>query len=178
MEMNELIEGTLEDYWTRLETALEELTTEELTHRPTTECNSISFILWHMIRVEDRWIQYFTRGDDDLWVKNNWYKKLGLPESDHGVGFTLDQVANFPTMPLDDLLGYFHEVRGATQGFIRELQPGDLDVVPGRIPFPPNAPAGSEEWSLGRMFRQLFGELNQHLGQIRYLRGMIKGFNS
>ena len=178
MEMTELIQGALEDYWSRLETALEGLTTEELAYRPTTECNSIGFILWHVNRVEDRWIQYFARGGDDLWVKNKWYQKLGLPESDHGVGFTLEQVGNFPTMRLEDLLGYFHEVRGETQGFIRELKPGDLDVVPGRIPFPPNRPVASDQWSLGRMIRQLFGEFNQHLGQIRYIRGMVRGFNS
>ena len=35
-----------------------------------------------------------------------------------------------------------------------------------------------DKWPMGHMFRQLFGELNQHLGQVSYIRGMVKGFNS
>ena len=177
MEIKELIEGTLDDYRNRLETALAGLTTEELAWRPDHQSNSIGFILWHLARVEDRWISYVVRGDEDIWVKNHWYRKFGLAELDHGVGFTLEQVARFPALSLEDLLGYVHEVHRETAGFVQQLQATDLDVVPGRIPFPPSTPRGSEAWSVGRMFRQLFGELNQHLGQIRYLRGMIRGFN-
>src|SRR5215831_12603249 len=56
MEIQELIEGTLADYRNRLETALAGLTTEELAWRPDHHSNSIGFMLWHLARVEDRWI--------------------------------------------------------------------------------------------------------------------------
>ena len=78
MDIKALIAGTFEDYWNRLEGALEGLTSEELAWRPQTECNPMGFIAWPM----------------------------------------------------------------------------------------------------GHVFRQLLGELNQHLGQVNYLRGMVKGFNS
>jgi uncharacterized damage-inducible protein DinB len=177
MEIQGLIEGTFDDYRNRLATALAGLTTEELAWRPDHQSNSIGFILWHLARVEDRWICYFVRGAEDIWVKNDWYKKFGLAELDHGVGFTLEQVAHFPALTLAELLDYVHEVHRETTEFVQQLHATDLDVVPGRIPFPPSTPRGSEAWTIGRMFRQLFGELNQHLGQIRYLRGMIRGFN-
>ena len=120
---------------------------------------------------------YFARGAEDIWVQNNWYNHFGLAAVDHGVGFTLEQVARFPALTLEELLGYVHDVHRETTAFVQHVQATDLDLVPGRIPFPPSTPRGSETWSIGRMFRQLFGELNQHLGQIRYLRGMRRGFN-
>jgi hypothetical protein len=178
MDIRELITGTFEDYWTRFDNALEGLTSEEFAWRPQADCNPISFIAWHMARVEDRFVHHFARGVEEVWVKNNWYKQFGLETSDHGVRFTFEQVAAFPAISPELLLGYLYEVRRDTKAFLREFQLQDLDVVSGRFPFPPNIPAGADKWQMGHMFRQLFGELNQHLGQVSYLRGMVRGFNS
>ena len=178
MDIMELITGTFEDYWGRLDTALEGLTSDELAWRPQADCNPISFIAWHMARVEDRFFHHFARGTEDVWVKNGWFTQFGLAASDHGVLFTLEQVEAFPTISPEMLLGYLDDVKQDTKAFLQDLQSENLDMVPGRVPFPPNIPAGSDEWSVGRMFQQLFGELNQHLGHVRYLRGMIKGFNA
>lgn len=178
MDIKELIVGTFEDYWGRLDRALEGLTSDELAWQPQAECNPIGFIAWHMARVEDRFVHHFARGAEELWVRNDWYTPFGLDAADHGVRFTLGQVAAFPAIFPELLLGYLEDVRSDTKTFLQELQLQDLDVVSGRFPFPPNIPAGADTWPMGHMFRQLFGELNQHLGQVSYLRGMIKGFNS
>ena len=178
MDIRELITGTFEDYWARFDNAREGLTSEELAWRPQADCNPISFIAWHMARVEDRFVHHFAKGVDDVWVTNDWYTQFGLDAADHGVRFTLDQVAAFPVISPELLLGYLDEVRRDTQVFLREFQLQDLDVVSGRFPFLPNSPGGADKWQMGHMFRQLFGELNQHVGQVSYLRGMVKGFNS
>jgi len=178
MEIRELIIGSFEDYWGRFDLALEGLSREDLAWQPKADSNPIAFIAWHMARVEDRLIHYFAQGVEELWVKNDWYTQFGLEAVDHGVGFTLAQVQGFPLISPEVLSGYLAEVRGDTRTFINEFALQDLDVAPGRCPFPPNIPAGSDTWPMGRMFRQLFAELNQHLGQVRYVRGMIKGFNS
>jgi hypothetical protein len=178
MDIKELIVGTLEDYWNRWDRALEDLTSEQLAWRPHAECNSMGFISWHMARVEDRFVQHFARGGEDVWVRHDWYTQFGLDATDHGVRFTLEQVAAFPMLSPELLRGYIEDVRRETQAFLQEVQLQDLDVVSGRFPFSPNIPAGANQWPMGHMFRQLFGELNQHLGQVSYLRGMLKGFNS
>lgn len=178
MDIKELIVGTFEDYWNRFDRALEGLTSEDLAWQPQAECNSIAFIAWHMARVEDRFVHHFARGVEEVWVKNDWYTRFGLDAADHGVRFTLEQVAAFPMLSPELLLGYLDDVRHDTKAFLREFQLQDLDVVSGRFPFTPNIPAGADKWPMGHMFRQLFGELNQHLGQVSYLRGMVKGFNS
>ena len=178
MDIKELIVGTFEDYWNRCERALEGLTSAELAWRPQAECNPMGFIAWHMARVEDRYIQHFARGVAEVWVRNNWYTSFGLEATDHGVRYTLAQVATFPPLAPEMLVGYLADVRRETQAFLREFQLQALEVVSGRAPFPPNIPAGAEQWPMGHVFRQLFGELNQHLGQVSYLRGMVKGFNA
>jgi hypothetical protein len=178
MDIKELIVGTFEDYWQRLERALDGLTSDELAWRPQAECNPMGFIAWHMARVEDRYIQHFARSVAEVWVRNNWYTQFGLAATDHGVRYTLAQVAAFPPLSPQLLGGYLAEVRSETQVFLREVQVYDFDVVSGRSPFPPDIPAGADRWPMGHVFRQLFGELNQHLGQVSYLRGMVKGFNS
>jgi hypothetical protein len=178
MDIRELIVGSFEDYWARFDRAIEGLTSEELAWQPQPECNPISFIAWHMARVEDRFIQHFAKGKKELWVTNEWYTRFRLQPTDHGVHFTMDQVLTFPAISPDMLAGYLGDVRRATKAFLLELQLDDLDNVPGRPVFPPNTPRESDKWPMGRMFRQMFGELNQHLGQVDYIRGMIKGFGA
>jgi hypothetical protein len=78
MDIKELIVGTLEDYWGRLDRALEGLTSDELAWQPQAECNPIGFIAWHMARVEDRFVHHFARGAEELWVRNDWYTPLRL----------------------------------------------------------------------------------------------------
>jgi hypothetical protein len=135
-------------------------------------------IAWHMARVEDRFVQHFARGVKEVWVRHDWYTQFGLDAADHGVRFTLEQVAAFPTLSPELLQGYIEDVRRETQAFLPAFQLQDLDVVAGRFPFPPHSPAGANKGPMGQMLRQLFGELNQHLGQVSYLRGMVKGFNA
>jgi hypothetical protein len=178
MDIKELIIGTFEDYWGRADRALEGLTSADLAWRPQAECNPIGFIAWHMARVEDRFVHHFARGMEEVWVRNKWWTQFGLDAADHGVRYSLAQVAAFPVISPELLCGYLEDVRGDTRAFLQEFQLQELDVVPGRFPFPPNIPAGADRWPMGHMFRQLFGELNQHLGQVSYLRGMIKGFDS
>jgi hypothetical protein len=62
MDIRELITGTFEDYCGRLDRALEGLTSEELAWKPQSDCNPMSFIAWHMARVEDRFIHHFAGG--------------------------------------------------------------------------------------------------------------------
>jgi hypothetical protein len=89
MDIKELITGTFEDYWARLDRALEGLTSEELAWQPQADCNPISFIAWHMARVEDRFVHHFAQGTEEVWVRNDWCTQFGLDAADHGVRFTL-----------------------------------------------------------------------------------------
>ena len=80
------------------------LTSEQLGWRPTLKTNHIGWIVWHMFRVEDFWIQFFIQAKLELWESNGWYQKLNLPTRDTGFQHSTEQVADFPNIDLDVLL--------------------------------------------------------------------------
>ena len=163
MTLNEFITDALEKETEFLLEALEGLSPDELTWQPGPAANSIGWILWHMVRVEDMWIQFFAQFKPELWERDGWHEKFGLPTRDNGFGHTAEQVNNFPRLDLEEFLLYRAAVREATLAFLATLTPNDMETVPReRRP----------EMSLGAMFRQIIGEIYQHVGHIAYLRGL------
>ena len=180
MEIVELIEETLGDYWERMDRALEGLTPAELAWRPDAESNSIAFIVWHVARVEDRWIQVFAQGMPDVWTKDGWHEKLGLSEDEAFLGVSVEQLGRFPAILKENLDGYRHAVQNETQAYLKNLDADGLDFVPGRTPTPdrPGSLERHGSFSIGRMFRQTLAEYNQHLGQVSYIRGIQRGLDN
>jgi uncharacterized damage-inducible protein DinB len=179
MDLTTFIAQTLEECKRRLYRTLQGLTPAELAWRPGPEANPINFMVWHIARVEDRWLHRFAQDTMEIWERDGWYQRCGLPEHDTGVGYTAGQVASFPQPDLRDLQSYFDAVRQETLTYLRGVDARDLDVHPQRIPFPEvsgDRPL-PDDFTIGRMFRQLIGEENQHLGQIAYLRGLQRGLD-
>tara|TARA_B100000315_G_scaffold102632_1_gene94168 strand:+ start:3452 stop:3967 length:516 start_codon:yes stop_codon:yes gene_type:complete len=165
MTLNEFIGNALHKEHQFLIEALHDLTPEELAWQAGPEANPIGWILWHMIRVEDMWIQFFIQGRAEIWERDGWHDKFGLPARDIGFGHTPEQVAQFPRLDLPELLKYGEAVRGSTLEYLGTLGPEDHDRVPReRRP----------EMSLGAIFLQVAGELFQHQGHISYLKGLIR----
>ena len=149
--------------------AIDDLTSEELRWQATPEANTIQWILWHMFRVEDTWIQFFIQNHSEVWEKQNWTDVFSLPVRDNGFGHTAEQVSNFPNLELAQLLAYGEEVRKGTLAYLSELNPNQFNMVPReRRP----------KISVADVFRQIVGELYQHTGQIAYIKGMMRGANA
>ncbi len=165
MELNEFIADALEKEQELLEEALDGLTPEELTWRAGPEANPIGWILWHMLRVEDMWFQFFIQRKLEIWERDGWNEKFGLPTRDNGFGHTQEQVAQFPALDLAELLRYGEAVRAGTLEYLKDLTADDYAVVP-REQRP--------EMSVGAICRQIVGELYQHQGHIAYLRGLLR----
>ncbi len=163
MTLNEFIVDALDKENGFLMDALDGLGPEELVWQPAADANSIGWILWHMVRVEDMWVQFFAQFQTELWETEGWHEKFGLPTRDNGFGHTAEQVNNFPALDLSEFLRYRAAVRQATLAYLDTLTPEDMERVPReRRP----------EMSLGAMFRQIIGEMYQHVGHIAYLRGL------
>lgn len=172
------IEQTLDECKRRLYRTLQGLTAEELHWRPGAEANSISFMVWHVARVEDRWLHRFAQDVPEVWQRDGWYQRCGLPEQDTGVTYTAAQLAAFPAVDLPQLQAYFDAVRQETLAYLHGIAASELDVHPQRMPFPEvSSRPLPDDFTIGRMFRQLIGEENQHFGQIAYLRGLQRGLD-
>lgn len=166
MNLNQFIESALEVEQALLLEAVQDLTPEELAWQPAPDANPMGWMLWHTIRVEDMWVQFFIQGQIEIWEREGWHEKFGLPTRDNGFGHTPEQVANFPALDLPELLRYGAAVRAGTLEYLRGLAPEDYDRVPReRRP----------ELTVGKILRQLLGEFYQHQGQIAYLKGLKRG---
>lgn len=165
MTLNEFIEDAFNIEHEYLMDALDGLTSDEIIWKPGPGANSIGWILWHMIRVEDMWFQFFIQRQPEIWEKDNWNEKFGLPARDNGFGHTPEQVNNFPIYDLTEMLAYGAAVRTATLSYLKSMTAEQLDVVPREA---------RPEMSVGRIFRQVIGEIYQHQGHIAYLKGLLR----
>ena len=170
METGDFIMNALQRLQGAVKTAVKGLSHEELTWRPTAEANSIGFILWHQIRCEDSFIQGMIQQKPQVWIKDKWCQKLGMPENpaDVGYGYTVEQVAAFPVPELKDLLEYAEATRAQTVEYLKTMTPEKLDQT-SQTPF--------GELAIGQCLIMMLSDIYQHTGQIAYLRGLQRGLN-
>lgn len=171
MTLNQFIEDSLNREQQLLQEVVSDIIPEELTWRPGPDANPMGWILWHMLRVEDMWAQFFAQRQLELWERDGWHEKFGLPTRDTGFGHTPEQVAAFPALDLPTLLQYGEAVRAGTLEYLMSLGPEDFRLMP-RADRPD---VWWHSFSVEAMFRQIIGETYQHLGQLAYLKGLKRG---
>ena len=169
MDFKDIVRMALDEYLAELRTALSGLTPEERRFQPTADAHHIDFAVWHMARVEDGWVQGFALGADAVWERDGWDRKLGLPASDSGFGYTAQQVSDLPGYDHDELMSYFEAVREATLGYLDEISDEDLESCP--------QPERRPGYTVARMLSHVIVEESQHTGQVAYLRGLQRGLN-
>ena len=168
MDFKNIICMALDEYTDDLHSAVDGLTPAERRFQPTPDSHHVDFVLWHMARVEDNWVQGFGRGVETVWENGGWAARLGLPEQGNGWGYTVRQVEELPQFDLDLLNEYAAAIRAATIGFLDGLSSDDLDRAPD-----PRRP----EVSIGSMLSHVIVEESQHVGQAAYLRGIQRGLD-
>jgi hypothetical protein len=142
------------------------LTTEELSYRPKAEANSIGWLIWHLIRIQDDHIAD-AAGTEQVWTAQGWHDRLGLPfdATDTGYGPGSEQVAAVEIGEPEQLIGYSDAVYQQTVRFVGGLTEADL----GRVV--------DERWdppvTLGVRLVSVLGDDWQHDGQAAYLKGLL-----
>ena len=171
MDVKQLVTETLQEIDKDLEAALEGLTTEEMDWRPGDEANSIGFTLWHLIRAEDHWLSGFAMKLSDLFERDGWDKCWGMAGASTGWGYGKEELAAFVTPPIKELWQYGRDVRTRTLEYMASIDAAQFLETP----FSSNP--WHEGYTIGRMFGHILCELSQHLGHVRYLRGLQRGIN-
>ena len=163
------IKSGLEEYLDGLKKTVDGLSPTELRWQPTLASNPISWIVWHMARVEDRWVNQVLRKDVELWIRDGWHERFGMTEEAHGYGETEKQVRAMPDVPMSDILVYFDSVRQSTLAHLEQMTSADLEATYSH----PRRSGLTGAWILGH----ILVEEGQHLGQVAYIRGIIRGQN-
>ena len=164
----EAIRSGVEEYLQAVERAIEGLTPAEARWQPTIHTNHIAWLVWHMARVEDRWVNAVMRETSEVWKADGWANRFKMNPESSGGGQTMEEVRAMPDIPLADLMAYFKAVRATTRQYLDQVTDADL-LQEHRHP---RLGLVKGTWMIGH----LLVEQSQHTGQVALIRGMIRGF--
>ena len=174
MDFREILKLQLEEYQGELKRLVNGLTDEERREMPSETSHHIDFALWHATRAEDVLLNFGARETDQLWVQGGWHERFNIPARDGGVGYSADQVMSMPATPIDLLLEYHEACREQTLDYIANVDPLELDK---RCPFEA-LHRQLPDITKGGVLAHIVVETSQHLGQIGYIRGILRGIDS
>ena len=169
MEWQQLIMDIYERMSQELESALNGLTVDDLNQQPHPDCNSIGWLVWHLTRCQDRFMQGLME-EEQLWVKDNWYTKFHrVPDpTDDGWGHRSEDVAAFMSPDNEVLLQYHHAVIEQSKRYISKLSEVELKR---KLKYPAYPTTTTVRASLVGIINDNL----QHVGQVAYMRGLLKG---
>ena len=152
-----------------LQRALSGLTQGDLDHQPEPDCNSMGWLAWHLIRVQDGQIAGLM-GVEQIYIKDGWYSEFNRqPEpEDVGFGHSSEQVAAFKSPDVAVIMNYEKEVLDRVKSYINSLSTEDLDRELNEPWFQPLP-------TVGVRLISIMSDALQHAGQIAYVRGLLKG---
>ena len=167
--LHDFIKQGFDTNWEWTERYIDGLSQEEIEYRPSDQCHSIGFILWHYGRALDMWVQSRAKGEPQLY-EQGWAERLGLPghPDDVGFGWGVEELINWPCPSKDRLVEYATATRNNLVDYLYSLD--EAALLNTEI-----ATRWGTTITLATMFSHLLWEVNQHGGQASYLRGMQRG---
>jgi uncharacterized damage-inducible protein DinB len=145
------------------------LTPDQLAHQIGAGANPISWLVWHLTRVQDDHVAK-AFGAEQIWSDRRWAGRFGLPPGmmDIGYGHTASQVAEVGRATASaELLAEYHEATHAhTVKLVGEITDADLDRIVDTRWTPPV--------TLGVRLVSVLDDDMQHSGQAAYVRGLLR----
>lgn len=137
----------------------------DLSHRITPDANSIGWLVWHLLRVQDDHVAD-AAGTEQVWTSAGWQKRFGLPFDDGATGYgqSSDDVEAVNLEP-ELLDGYARAVTAVTLAYVEGLSDTDLERIVDESWDPPV--------TLAVRLISVIGDDFKHLGQAEYIRGLL-----
>ena len=150
--------------------AVAEVDEATMVARPNDDSNSMSWLIWHMTRVADRFIHFRLTDKPQLWTADDWHDKFNMPDDpqEFGLGWSNERVAAWQSPPKAVVMAYFHAVNSVVIEYFNSLTERELTRV---IPFP----ALPDTMTVGEALGNLVWDNIAHGGQVAYLRGYYRG---
>ena len=166
MQSRDLLSYAYEQIQQTLRRAIDGLDADQLSRRVGPEANTIGWLAWHLLRVQDDHVADVA-DLEQVWTAQGFAERFGLPfeTSATGYGFTSDQVAAVRAESADLLLEYGAAVHAQTAQFLQGLSDEDLDRVVDTRWDPPV--------TLGVRLVSVLADDLQHVGQAAYARGLL-----
>ena len=166
MDISELLSDSLGRVRDDVREVVDGLDEGQLAWRPDEDSNSIAWLVWHLSRIEDDHVAGVA-GTEQVWVAEGWADRFGLPfdPREHGYAMSSSDVGRVRVSG-DLLAGYYDAVAARTAAYVATLEPDDLDRVVDEAWDPPV--------TLGVRLVSVVNEVNAHLGQAQYVRGLLE----
>jgi hypothetical protein len=165
------VDGLLQELYSRIPPLVEEaakgLDTDALSRRPAPSANSVGWLLWHLIRVQDHHVSELLH-TEQIWTQGDWPRRFGLdPDPDNtGYGHTAADVASVRPENADAITGYLRAVHNRTADLLGRIDADELERVVDDNWDPPV--------TLGVRLVSVADDSLQHVGQAAYVRGLIE----
>lgn len=144
------------------------LTPDQLAYQVAASANPISWLVWHLTRVQDDHVAK-AFGVSQVWSDGGWAARFGLPPQtlEHGYGHTPEQVAAVGglTAAAGRLTEYHEATYAQTVKLITGVTDADLDRIVDKQWTPPV--------TLGVRLMSVLDDDMQHAGQAAYVRGLV-----
>ena len=101
-----------------------------VTERPSSDSNTIAWLVWHLTRVQDHHVAELL-GTDQLWIGGDWASRFGLDPDPTNTGYrhSAQEVATVRPERPEVLLEYLDAVAERTSTMLQDLVPADLDRI-------------------------------------------------
>jgi hypothetical protein len=108
--------------------AWQDLSEEQIRCVPAGSEHSIAWIFWHVTRIEDITMNLVLMGEPQLFIRDGWIDRLGIPFQDTGNAMDKTKITSLSeTIQIADLKAYRQEVGKRTRGIVKHLvDPSDL----------------------------------------------------
>lgn len=160
-----LIDGVTQlNEWT--DTALKDLTAEQLNHLPSGKTVSIGFNAWHVTRTQDNITNFVLQRKTPIWMEQGYFERFGLPKVDQGTGMGLDDARAITISDVGLLQEYGKAVAADTLAFLKVVDLESLNEVQMIKPL-----GEMPRWRVFRMVVMTHGFM--HLGEINHIKGQL-----
>jgi uncharacterized damage-inducible protein DinB len=138
---------------------------DALAWRPAVHANTIGWLVWHLLRVQDDHVADVA-GTEQVWTAQGYVGRFGLPFVEHATGYgqTSDEVGQV-RVGGGLLEEYADAVTDATLAFLANVDADDLDRVVDERWDPPV--------TLGVRLVSVLDDDAQHIGQAAYVKGLL-----
>jgi hypothetical protein len=147
--------------------AVEGLDAEQLSRRIDPDANSITWLIWHLTRVQDDHVADLA-GLEQAWLGGGWVKRFALPLDPRAIGYghSSDEVGSVRVESPELLTGYHDAVHRQTVDYVRGLSEADYDRIVDR--------SWDPAVSLGVRLISVVSDTLMHVGQAQYVRGVLE----
>jgi len=118
--------------WDTVSSFKEELNREEFNAIPFINADgyhskTIAYSLWHIFRIEDIVAHTLIKGDEQVFFREGYQKKINSPIITTGNELVKQEIADFSEqLGLDELYMYLSDVKQSTESILRDLPYDDL----------------------------------------------------